>query len=83
VGKLRDDEREVFDLHNYDGLTQAEVAQVLDLSPKKVSRLWISATARLTESLLQDEYHMAPVCRGTTPRASSNPESGIRDRGPT
>jgi RNA polymerase sigma factor (sigma-70 family) len=44
-------EREVFELHYYLGLTQAEVAKLLDLSPRQVSYLWVAATDRLADGM--------------------------------
>ena len=49
VNELPDDERAIFDMHYYDGLTQAEIAGILRIPPKQVSRLWISATERLAD----------------------------------
>lgn len=46
---LPPEERAVFELHYYLDLPQAEVAQVLGLHPRKVSRLWIAATDRLAD----------------------------------
>lgn len=43
VKALPEDQREVFEMHYYLDLTQAEVARVLELHPKQVSRLWIAA----------------------------------------
>lgn len=40
VGKLPEEEREVFDLMWYHGLTQPEVAGVLDISLRTVKRRW-------------------------------------------
>jgi RNA polymerase sigma factor (sigma-70 family) len=51
VEKLDEQQRAVFELHHYMGLTQAEVARMLGLEPKKVSRLWIAATDKLAEGL--------------------------------
>ncbi len=51
VEGLADDERAVFEMHYYLGLTQAEIARLRGLEPKKVSRLWIAATDKLAEGL--------------------------------
>lgn len=51
VETLPSDQREVFDLHHYLGLPQAEVARLLGLHPRKVSYLWIAATDRLADGL--------------------------------
>jgi RNA polymerase sigma-70 factor (ECF subfamily) len=40
-------EREVVDLHWYQGLTQAEIARLLGVPPKQVSLRWISARLKL------------------------------------
>ena len=51
VASLPDPERSVFDFHYYAGLPQAEIAHLLNLHPKQVSRLWLSATGRLARWL--------------------------------
>jgi RNA polymerase sigma factor (sigma-70 family) len=51
VANLPDSERSVFDFHYYAELPQAEIAQLLNLHPKQVSRLWLSATGRLVRWL--------------------------------
>ncbi len=51
VATLPDDERMVFDLRYYGGYSQAEIAQILGLHPRKVSRLWYAATARLARGM--------------------------------
>ena len=43
VADLPEEDREVFDLLWYQGLTQAEAAAVLGISERTVSRRWISA----------------------------------------
>ena len=48
---LRDDEREVFDLIDIQGLTQAEAAAVVGLSEKTVQRLLHRARLLLAERL--------------------------------
>jgi RNA polymerase sigma factor (sigma-70 family) len=47
VGRLPDDQRLVFDFHYFANFPQAEIARLLDLHPKAVSRLWIAATSSL------------------------------------
>ena len=47
IGKLPDQQRIVFDLHYYGGFSQAEIAQMLEVHRKQVSRLWLAATGRL------------------------------------
>ena len=54
VDALPDEEREVFGLLFYHGLTQAEVAEVLELSTRTVRRHWHSACVRLREALHGD-----------------------------
>lgn len=51
VASLPDDERAVFEMHYYLELPQAEIAQLLGLHPRKVSRLWISSTDKLADGL--------------------------------
>ncbi len=51
VGKLPDEQRIVFDLHYYGGFSQAEIAQMLEVHRKQVSRLWLAATGRLAHWL--------------------------------
>jgi RNA polymerase sigma factor (sigma-70 family) len=55
VATLPEDERAVFEMHYYFDLPQAEVAGLLGLHPRKVSRLWIAATDRLTAGLSGSE----------------------------
>ena len=47
VEKLPDDQRMVFEMRYYAGFSQVEIAQILGLPPKQVSRLWLAATRRL------------------------------------
>lgn len=51
VEQLPDDTREVFKLHWYLGLTQADIATALGKEPKQVSRLWLRATSELASHL--------------------------------
>jgi RNA polymerase sigma factor (sigma-70 family) len=51
VATLSEQERAVFEMHYYLELTQAEIARVLELHPRKVSYLWIAATEKLGEGL--------------------------------
>ncbi len=41
------DERSVFEIRYYGGYSQAEIAEILRLHPRTVSRLWHAATSRL------------------------------------
>jgi DNA-directed RNA polymerase specialized sigma24 family protein len=41
----------VFNLYYLADFSQAETARLLDLHPKEVSRLWLSAAGRLAEWL--------------------------------
>lgn len=51
VEKLPDEERAVFDLIWYQGLTHAEAAAVLEVSPRTERRRWQAACLRLHEAL--------------------------------
>jgi RNA polymerase sigma factor (sigma-70 family) len=51
VENLPDDQRSVFDLHYFAEFPQAEIARLLEMHPKQVSRLWIAATVGLAERL--------------------------------
>jgi RNA polymerase sigma factor (sigma-70 family) len=51
VATLPDDQRKVFDLRYYGGFSQAEIAEILGLHPRKVSRLWFAATGSLAQWL--------------------------------
>jgi RNA polymerase sigma factor (sigma-70 family) len=51
VANLPEDERQVFELHYYLELPQAEIARMLDLHPRKVSYLWIAGTQRLADDM--------------------------------
>jgi len=51
VARLPEEERAVFEMPYYLELPQAEIATLLGLHPRKVSRLWVAATDRLTEGL--------------------------------
>ena len=48
---LPERERAVFEMHYYLDLPQAEIAQILELHPRKVSYLWVAATEKLSEDL--------------------------------
>jgi RNA polymerase sigma factor (sigma-70 family) len=51
VATLAEQERAVFELHYYLELPQAEIAGLLGLPPRQVSRLWIAATDKLADAL--------------------------------
>lgn len=51
VDKLPDEEREVFGLLWYEGLTQPEAASVLNVSLKTVKRRWQSARLLLHRAM--------------------------------
>jgi RNA polymerase sigma factor (sigma-70 family) len=51
VESLPVDLRTVFELRYYGGYTQAEIAQILGLHPKQISRRWLAATGRLSHWL--------------------------------
>jgi RNA polymerase sigma-70 factor (ECF subfamily) len=51
IDTLAEDDRELFDLLWYQGLTQPEAAAVLGVSERTVSRRWIAARLRLEEAL--------------------------------
>ncbi|MFO0943362.1 MAG: sigma-70 family RNA polymerase sigma factor [Pirellulales bacterium] len=50
VNQLPEEERRVFELHYYLDLTQAEIAGVLSMQPRQVSRLWVSALEQLRKA---------------------------------
>jgi len=54
VEKLPDQERETFNLIWYEGLTQAEVANILSISLRTVKRRWQSARIALCEAMYGD-----------------------------
>jgi RNA polymerase sigma-70 factor (ECF subfamily) len=51
VAALPDEERETFDLLWYQGLTQAEAADLLHLNVRTINRRWLSARMRLQDAL--------------------------------
>lgn len=55
VESLPEQQRAVFDMHYYLELPQAEIARLLELRPRAVSRLWIAATDQLAEGLTDAE----------------------------
>jgi len=53
VDRLAEPERSVFEMHYYLGIPQSEVAKLLSLHPRKVSYLWIAATEKLADGLME------------------------------
>lgn len=51
IGTLPEEEREIFDLLWYQGLSQAEAAELLGVSERTVKRRWQAARLRLHEAL--------------------------------
>jgi RNA polymerase sigma-70 factor (ECF subfamily) len=51
IGALPDEEREVFDLLWYQGLTQVEAAELLQISERTIKRRWQSARIKLHDAL--------------------------------
>src|SRR5262245_56428299 len=51
IGALPDEERAVFDLLWYQGLSQAEAAELLNVSERTIKRRWQAARLRLHEAL--------------------------------
>src|SRR5262245_39683944 len=51
IGALPDEEREIFDLIWYQGLSQAEAAGLLDVSERTVKRRWQEARLKLHEAM--------------------------------
>jgi RNA polymerase sigma factor (sigma-70 family) len=51
IESMPEDDREVFDLLWYQGLTQAEAAAVLGIAERTISRKWISARLKLNDLL--------------------------------
>src|SRR6266852_3419471 len=51
VGSLPEEEREVFELVWYQGLTHAEAAELLGVATKTIQRRWQSACLKLHENL--------------------------------
>src|SRR5262249_12907956 len=51
IERLPDEEREIFDLLWYQGLSQAEAASLLNVSERTVKRRWQSARLKLHEAL--------------------------------
>jgi RNA polymerase sigma factor (sigma-70 family) len=51
VGRLPEDQRTVFRFHYFAEFPQAEIARLMNLHPRQVSRLWVAATMRLAQRL--------------------------------
>jgi len=55
VESLPANQRIVFDFHYFAEFPQAEIARLMDLPPKQVSRLWLAATGQLAQRLGRPE----------------------------
>lgn len=55
VGELPDDEREVFQLTWYQGLTQLETAKLMEVDERTVRRYWLSAKLKLARRLKEND----------------------------
>jgi RNA polymerase sigma factor (sigma-70 family) len=51
VARLPNNQRIVFDFHYFAEFPQSEIARLLKLEPKQVSRLWLAATRQLAQWL--------------------------------
>jgi RNA polymerase sigma factor (sigma-70 family) len=51
VGQLPEDQREVFELLWYQGLSQAEAAALLEVTPRTVQRRWQEARLQLFDAM--------------------------------
>lgn len=51
IDALPEEERTIFDLLLYQGLSQTEAAQLLQLSPRTIKRRWQKARLRLQQEL--------------------------------
>ena len=51
VEGLPEIQRKVFAFHYFAGFSQSDIARLLDLPPKQVSRYWLAATGRLAQWL--------------------------------
>src|SRR5262249_23593693 len=49
VGHLPDEERQVFELHYYQGMKLAAIARLLSREPRTVSRIYVRAEGRLAD----------------------------------
>src|SRR5262249_15113469 len=80
VEQLPPPQREVFELRYYHGLTNRQIADLLGLAEKPVSRLWLAARAQGGRALSPDWAHAAaqthprpPGARGATVRGGPRP----------
>src|SRR5205823_294766 len=55
VSTLPDAERQIFELHYYLEIPQAEIARMTNLAPRQVSRLWIKSLELLTQGFAEIE----------------------------
>jgi RNA polymerase sigma factor (sigma-70 family) len=54
VEQLPPAQREVFELRFYHGLTNRQIAELLGLAEKPVSRLWLAASEQVAQALCPD-----------------------------
>ena len=50
-GPAAREQRAVFRFHYFADMPQSEIARLMDLHPRQVSRLWLAATMRLADRL--------------------------------
>ncbi len=55
VTTLPEAERQIFELHYYLEIPQAEIARMTNLAPRQVSRLWVKAIEQLTQGFAEVE----------------------------
>lgn len=54
LSALPEDEQRVFEMHYFLGLTQARIAEDLNLHPRQVSRLWVKASSAVVLGLKEE-----------------------------
>ena len=57
IGQLPEEERDVFDLLYYDGVTQPQAAHMLGVSLRTVKRRWLRARQRVFEAFHPERTH--------------------------
>jgi RNA polymerase sigma-70 factor (ECF subfamily) len=65
VGKLLDEEREVFELIFYQGMSQTEVARLKEVSERTIKRRWRDARLSL-QALAAKATSSRPICGNST-----------------